>query len=142
MNSVAIRLAALALFGLGCTAKAANLVGSEPCRACHPDLWSKFNRNAHFRTYPATHGEPVPNTGCEGCHGPGGDHVKHPSKTSIFAFSTHTPQEAAERCLTCHAEDLSRANVRRSEHTRAGVNCLSCHSIHSSAPETRLLVSD
>jgi DmsE family decaheme c-type cytochrome len=121
-------------------AHAADFVGSEPCRRCHPDVWKNFTANPHFRTY-AVHGA-QPNTGCEGCHGPGGDHVKKPSKKLIFAFSEHTSGEILDRCLTCHGGDFNRANIRRSEHIQAGLACTSCHSIHSSVTATKLLAQD
>jgi DmsE family decaheme c-type cytochrome len=121
-------------------ALAADYVGSEPCRRCHPDVAGTFSANPHSRTY-SVHGA-QPNTGCEGCHGPGGDHVQHPSKKTIFAFSTHGATEIADRCLTCHGNDMNRANIRRSEHIQAGMSCTSCHSIHASAPATKLLAKE
>ena len=50
-----------------------------------------------------------------------------------------TPKEALEDCLGCHARDLNRANIRRSEHTQNDVACTNCHSIHHSATPKYLL---
>ncbi len=48
-------------------------------------------------------------------------------------------RQTLENCLSCHAKDLSRANIRRSPHTLADVACTSCHSIHKSPlPESLL----
>jgi len=130
------RFLILALLGAGATALAADYVGSDVCQKCHPDVREAFTENPHFRNWAAKHD---PALGCEGCHGPAGDHVKKPSRRTIFGPSSHTAAEFTERCLSCHAQDLSRANVRHSEHTRAGVECTSCHSIHQAAPQTKLL---
>jgi DmsE family decaheme c-type cytochrome len=50
-----------------------------------------------------------------------------------------SPTQALDTCLGCHAKDLSRANIRRSEHTLNGVACTSCHSIHHSPTPKFLL---
>ena len=111
--------------------------GSAACRTCHPDLAWKLFRNPHFRgdeslSHPGA-------SGCESCHGPGAEHAKAPSKTSIFAFSMRSSEEIVTRCLTCHARELGRMNFRRSEHYKASLNCTSCHSIHRSPTPRRLL---
>src|SRR5262249_44387984 len=81
-------------------------------------------------------------TGCEGCHGPAQAHVEAGGgKTTIpRAFSLMPPARILETCLRCHANDLSRANIRRSSHTEADVVCTNCHSIHSS-PTTKFLLA-
>jgi DmsE family decaheme c-type cytochrome len=115
-------------------------VGSNACKTCHADLWQPFFRNPHFKSV-ASGKEPAEKTGCEGCHGPGQAHVAaHGGKTTIpRAFSLLTPKQALDTCLTCHAKDLSRANIRRSEHTQNDVACTSCHSIHHSPTQKYLL---
>jgi DmsE family decaheme c-type cytochrome len=57
----------------------------------------------------------------------------------VRAFSLMKPQEIITLCLTCHANDFSRANIRRSEHTQHDVACTSCHSIHNPKSEKNLL---
>ena len=113
-------------------------VGSTPCRTCHPDIWLHFNKNPHFQSI-ASGKESPERTGCEGCHGPGGEHVKNPSKTTILAFSQATPGKVLDTCLTCHNQTLSRANIRRSPHTLGGMACNSCHSIHKAETPKFLL---
>src|ERR1051325_10347453 len=121
-------------------ANAGGYVGSNTCRTCHSDVWFTFNRNPHFKSI-ASGKEPPERTGCEGCHGPGKAHVEaRGGKTTIpHAFSLMTPKAVLEDCLGCHARDLNRANIRRSEHTLHDVACTSCHSIHHSPTQKYLL---
>ncbi len=120
----------LCLFSQQAPGPANHYVGSAVCKTCHPDVWLNFNRNPHFKSI-ASGKEPAEKTGCEGCHGPGGNHVEaRGGKSSIRAFSLFTPDQALNACLTCHSKDLSRANIRRSAHTQADVVCTNCHSIH------------
>jgi DmsE family decaheme c-type cytochrome len=44
-----------------------------------------------------------------------------------------------DACLRCHGQTLARANIRRSEHTLAGMACTSCHSIHKARTPRALL---
>ncbi len=114
-------------------------VGSEACKTCHPDVWSKFYKNPHFISV-ASGKEPSEHTGCEGCHGPGAAHIEaRGGKATIIAFSELAPKQVLDNCLRCHAETLSRANIRRSTHSMNGVVCTSCHSIHSSTTPKFLL---
>ncbi len=116
-------------------------VGSNVCRACHPDVWLNSYKNPHYKSLTA--GDlAVEKTGCEGCHGAGQAHVEaRGGKTSIpNAFSLMPPGRILDTCLTCHSQDLSRANVKRSAHTLADVVCTGCHSIHQS-PARRFLLA-
>jgi len=116
-------------------------VGGEACKTCHADVWAKFYKNPHFKSV-ASGKETPEHTGCEGCHGPGGAHVAaHGGKATIVAFSQLEPKQILDNCLRCHANTLSRANIRTSSHTEAGVACTSCHSIHKS-PAPKFLLAD
>lgn len=114
-------------------AKPGGFVGSAVCKMCHPDVWQNFFRNPHYKSLAAGN-LPSPQTGCEGCHGPAKAHIEaRGGKTTIpAAFSILTPRQALDTCLGCHSKDLSRADVRRSEHSKNDVACNSCHSIHKS----------
>ncbi len=114
-------------------------VGSAVCKTCHPAVWLTFPRNPHFKSI-ALGKAPPEQTGCEGCHGPGGKHVQaQGGKATIVAFSELSPKQTLDACLKCHAADLGKSNIRRSSHTLANVACTSCHSIHSSKTEKFLL---
>ncbi len=42
------------------------------------------------------------NVGCEACHGPGAQHVKAPSKKTIYSFSGKSVEERTMVCGYCH----------------------------------------
>ena len=116
-------------------------VGNNACKTCHADVWVSFYKNPHYQSV-AAGDRPPSETGCESCHGPGAKHVAaHGGKSTIgHAFSTMSPQQTMEVCLTCHAKDLQKANIQRSEHTLNGVTCTNCHSIHHS-PSAKFLLA-
>ena len=115
-------------------------VGSAVCKTCHPNIWLNFYKNPHYKSI-ASGTETPARTGCEGCHGPAKAHVEaRGGKTTIpHAFSLMQPKEILDDCLTCHAKDFPRANIRRSSHTLTDVVCSSCHSIHKPATPKFLL---
>jgi DmsE family decaheme c-type cytochrome len=120
---------------------ATGFVGGEACKTCHADVWSKFYKNPHFKSV-ASGQETPEHTGCESCHGPGRAHVAAGGgKATIVAFSQLQPKQILDNCLRCHANTLSRANIRTSSHTEAGVACTNCHSIHKS-PAPKFLLAD
>ena len=117
-----------------------NYVGSVVCRTCHPDVAQNFFKNPHYKSVAS--GKELPEkTGCEGCHGPGGNHVAAGGgKATIpHAFSLMDPKQVLDDCLQCHSKDISKANIRRSVHTDADVVCSNCHSIHKAATPKFLL---
>ncbi len=112
-------------------------VGSDTCATCHQDKVDAMADNPHHKLA-LQHGKA--GTTCEGCHGPGQAHVDGGGDvTKIRVFAKMTPTEVDKTCLGCHAN--THPNFLRSPHAKAGVSCLSCHSIHKSVPETTLLVA-
>src|SRR5580693_7832084 len=131
----------LALFVLASpSVQAAGYIGSDACRTCHADVWATYYRNPHFKSI-ASGKETPENTGCEGCHGPGQAHVEAGGGKDTIprAFSLLAPKQVLETCLTCHAQDRSKANIQRSDHTLNDVVCTACHSIHRSPTPKYLL---
>jgi DmsE family decaheme c-type cytochrome len=122
------------------TASGSGYMGSDVCKTCHADVWFHFYKNPHFKNI-ASRKEPPERTGCEGCHGPGKAHVEaRGGKTTIpRAFSLMQPKQVLDACLTCHANDLQKANIRHSGHTLNDVVCTNCHSIHHSPTPKFLL---
>ena len=117
---------------------AADFTGSSACEELPHANAADFFKNPHYKSI-ASGKESPRNTGCEGCHGPAGDHLGFPEVTNIRAFSQMPPREILDACLRCHSETLSRSNIRRSSHTQEDVVCTNCHSIHKSATPRNLL---
>ncbi|HXY50235.1 MAG TPA: cytochrome c3 family protein [Terriglobales bacterium] len=110
----------------------AKCVGTETCQTCHEESYQSFADSAHARTLE----NPRPaERGCEGCHGPGADHVNaggDPGK--IRRFADANPDTIRERCAACHA-------MREDAHSRARITCLSCHSAHHYREKKFLLIA-
>ena len=116
---------------------ASQYVGSETCKTCHEDLYNAWEKTPHWKTMLDTKGGPS-HQGCEGCHGPGADHVNGGGdKSKIFIFEKASAKEIDKRCLTCHAG--AHPNFERSPHAKAKVGCADCHSVHHFKSEENLL---
>ena len=112
-------------------------VGNDTCATCHQDKADGLANNPHAKLALQHGGNGAT---CESCHGAGKAHVDGGGDvTKIVRFDKLTPGEVDKTCLGCHAN--THPNFLRSPHAKAGVDCLSCHSIHQSAPETKLLVA-
>ena len=104
------------------------------CETCHADVAKKISQNPHSRLALA-HGSSAT---CESCHGSGKAHIENPADPkTIFSFDNATPRQIDASCLSCHAG--VHPNFERSPHAKAGVTCVSCHSVHSSETEAALL---
>jgi predicted CXXCH cytochrome family protein len=44
------------------------------------------------------------NVGCEKCHGPGSEHVEHPSRTNILNPAQMDYVQASDTCIQCHSQ--------------------------------------
>lgn len=138
--SCTLWLAAFCAAAVSAQSLPSGYVGSSVCKPCHADVWLNFYKNAHYRGI-ALANQPAERTGCEGCHGPAKAHVEaRGGKTTIpRAFSLMEPKQALDACLTCHAKDFPRSQIRRSSHTQASIACNTCHSIHKpQSPRTLL----
>jgi DmsE family decaheme c-type cytochrome len=116
-------------------AVSSDFVGSETCATCHDEVSKKFADNPHTRMAQMHGGSGVT---CENCHGAGKAHVEGGGDVSkIFNPIKHSPKEVDEKCLSCHAG--THPNFERSPHAKANVSCISCHSVHESKANTKLL---
>ena len=63
---------------------ASKYVGAETCKTCHEEIYDAWEKTPHWKTTLNKEGGPS-KQGCEGCHGPGADHVAGGGdKTKIF----------------------------------------------------------
>ena len=101
------------------------------CSDCH-DQAKTFLTNPHARGA-VTNGV-VSNDACATCHGDGTEHIESGGdKTKIAVPRGRTGSD--ETCVLCH-------DTNKGMHANTGqVNCLTCHSIHSSDPRSPHLVA-
>lgn len=50
----------------------------------------------------------------------------------MFSFTKASPAAASETCIGCHGD--SHPRFAASPHARAGLSCVTCHSVHDSEP--------
>ncbi len=113
----------------------ADYVGSDTCATCHADVAKGLANNPHSAIV-ELHGNKA--GACESCHGAGKAHVDGGGDISkIFDPAKATPKQIDETCLGCHAG--THPNFLRSPHAKAGVSCISCHSVHDAAVPKNLL---
>jgi len=115
----------------------AGYAGSDTCAVCHEDKVGSLKGTPHGeaknpRSPEAAHG-------CESCHGPGQAHVDDDAKGHIVKFAKTTPAATNETCLACHNRG-THAGWEGSTHERRNLSCITCHSVHSPASQTRQLV--
>ena len=97
--------------------------GARPAKRATPNILADFYKNPHYKSV-ASGAEAPENTGCEGCHGPGSEHIAGKGdKSKIRAYSQMGVRQVLDSCLRCHAESLGRAQVRRVV-ALAGAGCL------------------
>jgi DmsE family decaheme c-type cytochrome len=110
-------------------------VGAEVCATCHEDVAKGFADNPHAKMA-LMHGDN--GVTCENCHGAGSEHVAGGGDvTKIFNPAKATANDVDAKCLSCHAG--AHPNFDRSPHARAGVSCVSCHSVHAKGDRESLL---
>ena len=116
-------------------AAASDFVGSDTCATCHAEVAKGFASNPHTKIA-EMHGKS--GITCEGCHGAGRAHVEGGGdKAKIFNPAKASPKDVDAKCLGRHAG--THPNFDRSPHAKAGVSCISCHSVHASEDKAQLL---
>jgi DmsE family decaheme c-type cytochrome len=124
----------------GPSSESSKYVGAETCKTCHEEIYNSWEKTPHWKTTLNKAGGPA-KQGCEGCHGPGADHVAGGGdKTKIFVFEGRSRQETSARCLTCHGESHQQSHFAESAHASSDVGCLDCHSPHHAKEKEHLLV--
>lgn len=95
-------------------------IGSKTCAICHqkahPDL-AKSHHAGLMKDEKAA--------GCESCHGPGSKHVATGGEKGTIVSMDSGAQVAL--CFRCHGIETKLIRWKRSEHAKAGLDCLSCH---------------
>ena len=115
-------------------------VGAETCKTCHEEIYNSWEKTPHWKTT-LNKGGSAANQGCEGCHGPGADHVAGGGdKSKIFSFAGQSRQASSARCLSCHGEAHAQSHFAESAHASSEVGCLDCHSPHHAQEKQQLLV--
>lgn len=134
-------MALLLFFGLSPGTAGAAPAGAEKsttsCSDCH-DQAKAFASNPHARGK-AKKGE-VPNTVCTPCHGDGTLHMDAGGDKE--KITRPVGRCGAEICLECHDQTKGCKSQHSDKHANSEtVNCLTCHSIHSSELTARSLLA-
>jgi DmsE family decaheme c-type cytochrome len=116
------------------------------CADCHSTNLRR-NYDLASNSYKTTWSEI--NVSCETCHGPGSLHAeangdrKSPGFGTIRNFATMKPDQANATCLGCH-QGGDHFYWKQSAHSRKGVSCVTCHSMHSpkDASHTKMLKAE
>ena len=134
-------LALLLFFGLSPGTAGAAAEGAEKttpsCSDCH-DQAKAFASNPHARG--KTQKGEVPNLVCTPCHGDGTLHMDGGGEKE--KITKPVGRCGAEICLECHDKTTKCVSMHAGKHANSEtVNCLSCHSIHSSELRARNLLA-
>ena len=110
-------------------------VGSDTCLGCHCDKQEWWAESAHSlpdMDEKARDGY----KGCEGCHGPGSNHMGR--LAGIGVFDVATVEEADAMCFKCHRDEMFEPDYWKTIHPLAGVACSTCHNPHDVTNEYNL----
>jgi len=116
-------------------------VGAQTCKTCHEEIYNSWEKTPHWKTTLNKKEGGTAKQGCEGCHGPGAEHVAGGGdKSKIFSFEGQSRQASSARCLSCHGEAHAQSHFAESAHASSDVGCLDCHSPHHAQEKQHLLV--
>ena len=95
----------------------------DTCVQCHEEVVTAFKNTPHMAS----------SKGCEGCHGPGKDHVDGGGdKTKIKVFSTMSALDSSSTCMECHNKG-GQKHWMGSTHDARQIACTACHDPHPKA---------
>ena len=123
--------------------------GIDTCLTCHDDRGAALTQGPHSHAFKAgnpmapfgcqeCHADTKATLGCEGCHGPGQEHADSDGDTTLIRrFSSLSPQDASEACVSCHFRS-KHTFWASSQHDSRSVGCTTCHSIHAATGDKQL----
>ncbi len=108
-------------------------VHNDTCTSCHDVQVKSFGKTMMGHLMMGRSRDEQEGLGCQACHGPGREHLRHPSKPSpgFLSFRETTFKDIKienERCLACH-QNGARAFWQASTHAFRGVRCVDCHAV-------------
>jgi DmsE family decaheme c-type cytochrome len=105
--------------------------GTETCLECHADMADKLKPTPHGTNAFAD----LSDRGCETCHGPAKGHADNPDDAALRpSIVAKSPQEQAKVCQQCHSGG-KQFFWQDGPHSRRGVTCTTCHSVHDPMSE-------
>ncbi len=105
---------------------------SAACLDCHEDKVASLEGTAH-RMGDKDRIKSVMVAGCIGCHAGWEKHLEEPSKETISILPSLSALDQAKVCGECHLGQHQSGMVSTDPHLRAGIACLTCHSIHANS---------
>jgi DmsE family decaheme c-type cytochrome len=145
INSLVMLGALLMLLQTGATAEESEAEpyytprGADTCLQCHDEDYDYPVTTIFFTKHGNRNDPRSPMAGlqCEACHGPGGKHAEEPyvgeKRATILNFGRDTQtslDKQNSKCLTCH-RDNKRMAWEAGAHSKQGLLCVDCHSIHA-----------
>lgn len=108
----------------------ASEIDDETCLDCHDGLETTLKFSAHRLS--STTEKSSTDIKCISCHNGADQHVEEPSADNISNPSRLDYNEASNSCFACHKPHQELDNYGFDAHRTNGINCSSCHTIHSS----------
>ena len=117
-------------------------VRNSTCTGCHEVQVKSFGQTMMGHLMLARPRDEQEALACQTCHGPGREHVRHPSKPAPGFVKFHETSFAEiklenERCLQCHQRG-ERAFWQVSTHATRGIRCVDCHAVMCPVTESAL----
>jgi DmsE family decaheme c-type cytochrome len=113
---------------------------SSTCLDCHEEHEASLTNSAHALTNDESIESPIL-IGCISCHDDWAVHVDDPSTENISSVSDSFQLRQAEICGDCHLTLHQSAMVTTDPHSRSGLKCTSCHTVHNNR-NVKLVKSD
>jgi DmsE family decaheme c-type cytochrome len=118
------------------TSPTATYVGDDKCNVCHEPQKAGYANSLHARA--GNSRAPAAKHGCETCHGPGSEHADDPVNKKLTDIKKLASPDVNAICTTCHTRG-EHTMWDGSKHEARGLNCTTCHSIHSPQSKTAQL---
>ncbi|MGO9057947.1 MAG: DmsE family decaheme c-type cytochrome [Candidatus Binataceae bacterium] len=108
-------------------------VHNDTCTSCHDVKVNAFRKTMMGHLMLARPRDQEESLACQSCHGPGREHIRHPSKPSpgFLSFRETSFKDIKienERCLECH-QNGERGFWQASTHAERGIRCVDCHAV-------------